>query len=164
MEDELKEASKELSAVSSQPPGGARENAGETDMALAQAGARVAELEKALAGKDAEIAGLRQSRETLEAKLQAVDRALVEAVSGYRGMLVEANPGVLPELISGDSLAAINESLERAKALVARVKKGLEAEASLGRFPAGAPERGAGGVDLSAREKIQRGIQVESRK
>jgi len=120
---------------------------------------RIAELEQALSAKDGEVASLRQYAGELEAMLSATRDSLAEAVASYRGMVVRGNPGVVGELISGDSIESIDESLHRAKELVGRVRQGLEAEVSLARVPAGAPERRA--LDLSAlspREKIQHGI------
>jgi len=148
MEDEVSKQS----AISGQP------SAEAPDKELAQAKARIAELEGALAGKDDEIASLTRSQANLEAKVKDLNSSLAEAVSGYRTMVVQTNPDVLPELINGETVAALGESLRQAKALVGKVREGLEAELSRARFPAGSPERGRGDVDLSPIEKIQRGI------
>ena len=49
--------------------------------------------------------------------------------------------------------------VEKAKALVSRVKQGVEAEVSLAKVPAGAPERTLPDLSaLSPREKIQYAI------
>ena len=59
-------------------------------------------------------------------------------------------------MISGGSLEPIDESLARAKALVSRVREGIESRISLSRVPAGAPERTAPDFSgLTPREKIQ---------
>ena len=118
------------------------------DEELAQASARVSELEKAVAGKEEEAATLRQSQAELEEKLSASSRSLADAVTSYRAAVVETNPEVMEELINGDTIEAINESLEKAKRLIGRVRQGLEAEISRSGVPAGAPERKA--PDLSA--------------
>ena len=65
----------------------------------------------------------------------------------------------LEELITGDTVEAINQSLENAGTLISKVRQGLEEEASRVRVPAGAPQRAP--LDLSAlspREKIQYAI------
>ena len=65
----------------------------------------------------------------------------------------------MEELISGDTIESINESLDKAKGLINRVRQGLETEISLGRVPAGAPERRPPDLSaLSPREKIQYAI------
>ncbi len=120
---------------------------------------RVEELEEAMAGRDAEIAALKQDKDELEDRLSVLNKALTEAVSGYRAMVVQSNPDIVEELISGDTVDAVNESLEKAKALVSRVRKGVEAEISMARVPAGAPERTPPDLlSMTAREKIQYAI------
>ncbi|MFH0914140.1 MAG: hypothetical protein V1849_02475 [Chloroflexota bacterium] len=135
-------------------PGAAQEEAAPQDEVaevanltgeLEQAKVRLAELEQALTGREAEVAGLKQS--------------LSQAVASYKTLVLSSHPRVPAELISGDSIEAINSSLEKAKSLVSRVRQELEAEVVASRVPAGAPPRTA--VELSAlspREKIQYGI------
>ena len=115
------------------------------DEELTKANARIIELEPALADKDSEMATLKQS--------------LAEAVASYKTMVVQANPQVFEELITGDTIEAINDSLEKAKTLVSRVRQGLEAEITAGKVPAGAPERTPPDLSaLSPREKINYAI------
>jgi len=129
------------------------------DEELARAGARIDELEQAVAGKDDEIVTLRQSQVELEEGLSAGSKSLADAITSYRAVLVQTNPEVMEELISGDTIEAINESLEKAKSLIGRVRQGLETEISLVRVPAGAPERRAPDLSaLSPSEKIQYAI------
>lgn len=121
--------------------------------------AAIARLEQALAGKDGEIAALKQSLDEAERKLSELGRALSQAVAAYKEMVVQANPGVLAELITGDTVEEVNESLKNAQALVDRVRQEMEAEASKTRIPAGAPQRVP--LDLSSlspREKIKYAI------
>ena len=74
-------------------------------------------------------------------------------------MVAQANPEVIDELISGDSIASIDESVSRAKEMVSKVRRGIESEISLAKVPAGAPERTAPDLSaLSPREKIQYAI------
>ena len=138
-----------------------REQLAQKDGELGQAKARALELEQALAAQNGEVAGLRQSKGELEDRLTATGRTLAEAVASYRGTVLQAHPELqaVEELIAGDRVASVNESLGKAKALVARIRQGLESEVALARVPAGAPERTAPDLSgLSAREKIQYAI------
>jgi len=129
------------------------------DDELARVNALVDELEQAITIKDGDMAALTQSRDGLEDRLTALSNSLVEAITSYKTMVIEANPEVVAELISGDTIESINESLSQAKTLVSKVRQGVEAEISLTRVPAGAPERAS--LDLSSlspREKIQYAI------
>ncbi len=92
-----------------------------------------------------EIAGLRQQ--------------LGEALAAYRQSVARLNPGLPVELIGGDTLEAVNDSVARAKALVGRIRQGIEAGQQAARVPAGSSLRhDADASALSAREKIQHGI------
>ncbi|MBI4303306.1 MAG: hypothetical protein HY665_03075 [Chloroflexi bacterium] len=129
------------------------------DSELVKAKARLTELEQAVATGESEMAGLKQARAELEEKLKVAGASVAEAVGSYRAMVVQANPEVVGELISGDTIAAIDDSLKQAKALVSRVRQGIEAELSSARIPAGAPERTSPDLSaLSPREKIQYAI------
>lgn len=129
------------------------------DEELAKANARLVELEQVVASKDSEIATLKQAEAELEGRLTTVSNSLAEAVTGYKAMAIQANPEVIEELVSGDTIESINESLDKAKALVSKVRQGLETEISLAKVPAGAPERTSPDLSaLSPREKIQYAI------
>jgi chromosome segregation ATPase len=126
---------------------------------LARAKARLVEIEQTVASKDSEIASLKRIRGELEEKLATLNSSLSKAVASYKVMVVQANPEVIGELISGDTIESINESLDRAKALVTKVRQGIESEISLAKVPAGAPERTLPDLSgLSPREKIQYAI------
>jgi uncharacterized protein (DUF3084 family) len=121
--------------------------------------ATIIRLEQALAGKDSEIVALKQALDEAERKVADLGKALAQAVASYKALLVQSNPGVLADLITGDTVEEVNESLKNAQALVDRVRQEMEAEASKTRIPAGAPQRTP--LDLSAlspREKIQYAI------
>ena len=129
------------------------------DEELARVNARVNELEQAITSKDGDIAALTQSKDGLEERLTALSNSLVEAIASYKAMVIQANPGVVEELINGDTIESINESVSQAKTLVSKVRQGVEAEISLARVPAGAPERTSPDLSaLSPREKIQYAI------
>jgi len=115
------------------------------DEELTKANARITELEQAVAKSDEKLTTLKNS--------------LAEAVAGYKAIVVQANPEVLEELVIGDTIESINESLNKAKTLISRVRQGLETEISGARIPAGAPQRTPPDLSaLSPREKIQYAI------
>ena len=126
---------------------------------LESKGAVIAELEQALAGKDSEMALLKQAIADSEQKLAEINDTLAQAVASYKSLAIETNPEIPAELIAGDTVEAINESLENARALIDRVKQGIEAEALRAKVPAGAPQRTPLDLSvLSPREKIQYAI------
>jgi chromosome segregation ATPase len=126
---------------------------------LEAARVRIAEMEETAAARDSDVAALRQSVADLEEALSGTNDRLSAAVAGYRDLAVRSNPDVMEDLITGESVGEIDESLERARDLIERVKQGLQNEASLTRVPAGAPERrGPDLSGLSPREKIEYAI------
>lgn len=135
--------------------------------------ARIAELETLVAEKDEEleskdtrlneaetlITELEQAVANSDEVMTNLKSSLAQAVSSYRALVVQANPGVVEELITGDSIEGINQSLGNARSLISRVKQGLEEEAFKTRVPAGAPQRTPPDLSaLSPREKIQYAI------
>ena len=119
----------------------------------------IARLERAMADKDSEVVALKQATAEAEGKLTDLNNSLAQAVASYRAMVVESNPGVLAEMITGDTVDEVNESLKNARVLIDKVRQEMEAEASKTKVPAGAPQRAP--LDLSAlspREKIQYAI------
>ena len=131
----------------------------DTEHELEQVRARVLELESLAAQKDEEVAKANARVSELEEAIAGLDGKLADAVSTYRALAVEANPGVIEELITGSTIEDINASLEKAKTLVSRVKEGLEAEIASTRVPVGAPERTPISLEaLSPREKIEYAI------
>ena len=129
------------------------------DEELTKTNTRLIELEQVVAGQGSEIATLQQARDELEERLTTLNNSLAEAVASYKAVIVQANPEVTEELISGDTIESINESLEKAKDLVSKVRQGVETAISLAKVPAGAPERTSPDLSaLSPREKIQYAI------
>ncbi len=129
------------------------------DEELTKANARIIELEQTVTNLNSEVASLKQAVAESEEKLTSINHSLTEAIVSYKAMVVQANPKVFEELITGDTIEAINESLEAAKTLVNRVRQGLEAEITAGKVPAGAPVRTPPDLSaLSPREEIQYAI------
>ncbi len=117
---------------------------------------RIIQLEQALAARDGEIEELKRELAEAGQALDELGKALPQAVAAYKEIVVAANPGVLPELITGESIEAVNESLQNARNLMERVKQEMENEAAKTRVPAGAPPRMPPDLSaLSPREKIQ---------
>ena len=129
------------------------------DEELTKANTRIIELEQAVASLDNEVASLKQAVAESEEKLTGINQSLTDAVASYKALVAQFNPEVLEELITGDTIEAINESLEKAKTLISRVRQGLEAEITAGKVPAGAPIRTPPDLSaLSPREKINYAI------
>ena len=131
----------------------------EKDEALSLANAQVTELEQTAASLESAVATLNQSMAESDHKLDEVSNALSQAVASYKARVIESNPEVPTDLIAGDTVEAVDNSLENAKSLISKVREGLEAEIKMVKIPAGAPPRAP--IDLSSlspREKIQYGI------
>ena len=129
------------------------------DQELASKDARVSELEAAVASLESETATMKQTVAESSDNLNKLNESLKEAVASYGALVIRSNPDVPEELIAGDSIEAIADSLTSAKELVTKIRKGMEAEISLARVPIGAPERTAPDLSaLSPREKIQYAI------
>jgi len=149
--DELEATRDELARLKQEKEALARE--------LESKDATIAELEQALTSQDSEIAILKQAIVESDQRLAEINDTLAQAIASYKSLVVEANPGVPAELLTGDTIEAINESLENALALIDRVKQEMEAEASRTKVPAGAPQRAPLDLSvLSPREKIQYAI------
>jgi chromosome segregation ATPase len=111
--------------------------------------ASITELEQKVADKQSETQRI----------IDDLTDSFTKAVFAYKTAISQANPGVPGELITGDTIEAIDQSLESAKSLVAQVRSTLEAEIAAGKVPAGAPARTPPDLSaLSPREKIQYGI------
>ncbi len=129
------------------------------DEELSSANARATELEQTVASLEGELTTVKQSNLESEHRLAEVSDALSQAVASYKARVIASNPEVPVDLIGGDTVEAIDSSLENAQSLITKVREGLEAEIRMVKIPAGAPARVP--VDLSAlspREKIQYGI------
>jgi len=122
-------------------------------------------LEQAMAEKDAKLAELetalseaKQGSEASATELASVKEARDQAVTKYLGMAKASNPQVPEDMISGDTIAEIDASVEKGKGLVSAVKKTLESEAAAAKVPAGAPTRGETTEGMSNKEMIAAGL------
>ena len=129
------------------------------DQELISKNARIPELETAAASLESEITTLKQTVTESSNNLNKLNENLEQAVASYKALVIQSNPDVPEELITGDSIEAIADSLISAKELVTKIRKGMEAEISLAKVPIGALERAAPDLSaLSPREKIQYAI------
>jgi len=113
---------------------------------------RVTELEALVAQKDEELT-------QANSRVSELEQVVAKAVASYKAMVTQSNSEVPEELISGDTIDSVNESLMKAKTLIGKVRQGLEAEITSSKVPAGAPLRTPPDLSaLSPREKIQYAI------
>jgi hypothetical protein len=95
----------------------------------------------------------------LREQLDAATQREHAAAERYRDLVVRTEPALPAELIAGDSVDAVDASVEAARSVVGRVRSHIEAQAQAGRVPAGAPPRS--GPDLSSmtpEQKIRYGL------
>jgi uncharacterized coiled-coil protein SlyX len=120
---------------------------------------RIAVLEKTLSERDAQLAASRKSAVELQEKLAATSTALTEAVTGYRKLVLDTNPDVTEELLNGDSIQSINESLSKVKSLIGKLRQRMEKDITRNRVPIGSPGRQSSDPSgMSPREKIHYAI------
>lgn len=139
----------------------------QAEVARNEANQAKAALEEAAAGKDSHIAelqaegeALRAERGNLQTELAAASEAKNQAVAKYLSMAKALNPNIPEGIIGGESIAEIDASVDKGKAIVEAVKKAMESEAAATRVPAGAPTRGAIPTEgMSPKEKIAYAIQ-----
>jgi predicted RNase H-like nuclease (RuvC/YqgF family) len=125
--------------------------------------AMLIKLEQDVAAKDQEIVALKMNLNELKQALDELGKAIPQAVAAYKEMIVQANPGLPAELITGDTIEAVDESVKKARAIMEKVRQEMEAAAARTRIPAGAPQRAPLDLSgLSAREKIQYAIRGSS--
>jgi uncharacterized protein (DUF3084 family) len=121
--------------------------------------AAIARLEEVVRAKESEIVDLQKERDTLKQALDEAGQVVAQAVAAYKELVIQANPGLPPELITGDTIEAVKESVNNAHAIMEKVRQEMETAAARTRVPAGAPPRAlADFTGLSPREKIQQGL------
>ena len=134
--------------------------------ALAERDLRLAGLEEVLGQRDARILELEAALGETESamsrrveEIEGINARLAQAVEMYRAALLAAEPDVPEDMVQGASVEAVQESLERARQMVAQVRGRLEAQTSMERTPLGTPARSAPDMSaLSPQEKILMGL------
>jgi len=132
--------------------------------AMAGKDSRITELETAVSEAKTEVQTLSEAKgkelEASAAELAQAREARDQAVAKYVNMAKALNPAIPEGIIGGGSIAEIDESVDKGRAIVDAVKKAMEAEASAARVPPGAPTRGAAPTEgMSPKEKIAYAIQ-----
>lgn len=128
--------------------------------------ARAGHLESQLAELRDDLARAREEGEARAGELAAVteradalDAQVRSAAGRYRELLLQHAPELPEELVAGESVEAIEESLSRARETVAKVRGHLESQALSARVPVGAPPRSAPHhTALSTEEKLELGL------
>jgi hypothetical protein len=98
--------------------------------------------------------------EIINARLEKLEADLGKALCGYRTVLIKENPDILPDLIEGESIEALDLSLTAAREITEKIKTRLEAQQAAERIPGGAPVRTPLDMEtLSSHEKIIQGLE-----
>lgn len=125
-----------------------------------QAAADAGQFRDQLAQTSDALTAASAEREALRTQAAATAERSQHDTARYRDLVVRAEPAVPPELIAGDTIAAIDDSLAAARTTVGRVRSHLEAQSQAARVPAGAPPRSAPDLSaLSPEQKIRLGLQ-----
>ena len=110
---------------------------------------RVVDLERHLEQAEA-------ARREGEERLSATRKSLAEAISRYRGLLLESTPEVPESMVVGETVDEVDRSFAEASALVQQVRRDVEEKLTKERLPAGSPARGAANfAALTPMEKIR---------
>jgi len=130
---------------------------------------KVTSLEAGLAARTGELETLQAERQAAGAELEGAKAAYAYAVEDYRRLVLQANPMFTPDIIGGDTIEEVKASVEKANALVGKVREGIEAQAAalsqLSAVPAGAPARSGQSTEgLSTKEKINLGLEQARKK
>ncbi len=167
----------ETTELNPQNPEGAATQSAEAEAGAATAEAvRAQSVESALSEKENELEALRagaqraqeleQSLKDTGSQLEKARSELGEAVSRYKSLVLTSHSHIPPELIGGASIPDIEASLEKAEAIVEKIRNSIlqGSPRSAGAVPAGAPARSAPDWSgLSPREKIKVGITQKSK-
>jgi chromosome segregation ATPase len=133
----------------------ARNQVKERDAAFKPLEDELAEVKAQLTEKDEALTAANASLEEDNAKLAAATEGLGKAVESYKALVLEANPDIPEELITGDDIEGISTSLESAKDIVGKVRA-----SGGGGIPAGAPARTPPDLSgMSPMDKIRYGAE-----
>ena len=109
---------------------------------------------------NAEIEKLRSTVAVQQSELAGLRQEVADAAGRYRDALLAGSPELPEELIQGQTVEELDQSLASAKRIVEKVASRLEAQATVDRVPSGAPARRSADLTaLSAREKILYALQ-----
>lgn len=121
--------------------------------------AQLREQEARIQELESELGQVRRALEESRSQAEAFRAELALALEKYRQVLLASAQEVPEELVRGETVAALEEAFNVARAMVERVRRQMEAKMEHGRMPVGSPTRRP--VDLSAlpaRDKIILGL------
>ncbi len=157
-EEELDELQEELAAARAelerlQPMVADREaRASHLESEVAQLREELTQAHDEAQARDQELAAQGERGQELESQAR-------EAAERYRELVLAQSPELPAELVLGDTVQQVDESVERARETVSKVRGHLESQAQAGRVPVGAPPRsGPDFSTLSPEEKISYGL------
>jgi chromosome segregation ATPase len=121
--------------------------------------AEVAELRRIVAAREESLATQTVELEDLRAAIGEAQTATREAVQRVRQAILDREPELPHELVTGESVADLDAAVLQARQTVAQVRQHLEQQAQSLRVPAGAPVRTAPDTSaMTAAEKIRAGL------
>jgi hypothetical protein len=125
-----------------------------------ESAARITALESQLAEKDTALSDAKKALEAQASDFASLKTAHDAAIVSYRKLAVSSNPLFSAELITGNTVAEVDASMQKITDLAGLVRSKLEADIKSVSVPAGAPERsGPDTSGLSPREKIKQGLE-----
>ncbi len=152
MEEELAAARAEIERL--------QETAADREARAAHLEAQLGEAREELAQGREEAESRRREVADLGERAQALEAQAQGAARRYRELALQHSPELPEELVTGETVEEVEQSLERARETVSKVRGHLESQAQAGRVPAGAPPRSRPDLSgLSAEEKIRLGLQ-----
>ena len=123
---------------------------------------RIASLEAEAGNKTRDIAALKGQVAEKDKSFASLSASFEGALTAYTGAVLKANPLVPPELVAGATVAEVDASVQKASAIVGKIKEGLAQQTQQVTVPPGAPGRTPPDTStLSAREKITHGLNAK---
>ena len=127
---------------------------------LEAARTEAARLAERLADREARAAELEQATAGLRRDLEAAHGERRVALARYRETLLARSPELPADLVTGDTLEAVDQSAAAARQLVARVREHVASEDAARLVPTGSPpRRGPDTAAMSPAEKIRYGLE-----
>ncbi len=135
----------------------------EFEAMISEKDSTIANLQTEVSRLTQDLEALKGEKDTLTQTVTELQSKLEQSVSKYRDLVVGSNPH-LADFIQGASIDEIDTSVEKARALVEKVKQAIEAETKATAVPAGAPARTTVPPEgMTSREKIVYGIAQQRR-
>ena len=135
------------------------------DTATRDIQAKVTTLEAEIETKTADIEALKVNLKATQDDFEGAKAAYAYAVDDFKKLATSSNPLIPAEAVYGTTIEDVKASLERANALVGKVREAIAEQAKATPIPAGAPARtGADTEGLSTKEKINLGLEQAKRK